>query len=84
VSPGKQNLDRDYRYKRSQYEARGIQEYWIIDSIQAKMTVFTLFEGLYEEAVFTGDQAIASMLLQESGQITPLTAAQVLNAGEKP
>ncbi|NJL83715.1 MAG: Uma2 family endonuclease, partial [Chloroflexaceae bacterium] len=47
VSPGKQNLDRDYRYKRSQYEARGIQEYWIIDPIQSKITLFTLFEGLY-------------------------------------
>nr|MDF0368613.1 Uma2 family endonuclease [Nodosilinea sp. TSF1-S3] len=27
VSPGKKNIDRDYRYKRSQYEARGIAEY---------------------------------------------------------
>ena len=29
VSPGQENADRDYRYKRSQYEARGIPEYWI-------------------------------------------------------
>lgn len=31
VSPGKINRDRDYRYKRSEYAARGIQYYWIID-----------------------------------------------------
>ncbi|WP_229642260.1 Uma2 family endonuclease [Waterburya agarophytonicola] len=28
---GKVNQDRDYRYKRSEYAARGIAEYWIID-----------------------------------------------------
>ena len=31
VSPGKRNRDRDYRYKRSEYAARGITYYWIID-----------------------------------------------------
>jgi Uma2 family endonuclease len=30
VSPGKENADRDYRYKRSEYAARGIPEYWLI------------------------------------------------------
>jgi Uma2 family endonuclease len=30
VSPGKVNEDRDYRYKRSEYAARGIAEYWIV------------------------------------------------------
>ena len=29
VSPGKKNADRDYRYKRSEYAARGIAEYWM-------------------------------------------------------
>jgi Uma2 family endonuclease len=27
VSPGKENENRDYRYKRSEYSARGILEY---------------------------------------------------------
>ena len=31
VSPGKVNEDRHYRYKRSEYAARGVSEYWIVD-----------------------------------------------------
>jgi Uma2 family endonuclease len=31
VSPGKENEDRDYRYKLSEYAARGIAGYWIVD-----------------------------------------------------
>ncbi|MEL6322046.1 MAG: Uma2 family endonuclease, partial [Cyanobacteria bacterium J06626_14] len=42
VSPGKANEDRDYRYKRSQYQARGIQEYWIIDPMQQQVMVLSL------------------------------------------
>jgi Uma2 family endonuclease len=33
VSPEKKNIDRNYCYKRSQYEVRGIVEYWIVDPI---------------------------------------------------
>lgn len=32
ASPGQENRDRDYRFKRTEYAARGITEYWIIDS----------------------------------------------------
>jgi len=81
VSPGRENADRDYRYKRSQYQARGIAEYWIVDPIQKQITVLTLVSGLYEEAVFAGDDAIASVLLSELGQESPLTARQVLQVG---
>ncbi|MGK7891830.1 MAG: Uma2 family endonuclease [Leptolyngbyaceae cyanobacterium] len=62
VSPGTQNADRDYRYKRSEYAARGIQEYWIIDPIQAQVVILTLVNGLYEERCFSGDEEIASAL----------------------
>ncbi len=31
VSPGQANRDRDYRYKHTEYAARGIAEYWIVD-----------------------------------------------------
>ncbi|MEB3359494.1 MAG: Uma2 family endonuclease [Synechococcales bacterium] len=83
VSPGKANEERDYRYKRSQYQARGIAEYWIIDPMQQKVTVLTLVAGLYEEGVFAGDTEIASPLLQALGQSAPLTAAQVFAAGSQ-
>lgn len=60
VSPGKTNEDRDYRYKRSEYAARGIAEYWIFDPLQEKVTVLRLVEGLYEESVFQGSDVIFS------------------------
>lgn len=78
VSPGQENVTRDYRYKRSQYQARGILEYWIIDPMEQKITVFTLLEGLYEEALFTGEAEIISTLLPPE---FALTASQVLQAG---
>lgn len=78
VSPGKVNEDRDYRYKRSEYAARGISEYWIVDPGQAKITVLTLVDGLYEETIFQGSGAIVSVLFPE----VTLTASQILGAGK--
>ena len=75
VSPGKVNQDRDYRYKRSEYAARGIAEYWIVDYAKRlsegvpfrdslgpqddRVTILIFNEGLYDETIFTGEQAIA-------------------------
>jgi Uma2 family endonuclease len=81
VSPGKKNRDRDYRYKRSQYQARGIAEYWIVDPTTQRVTVLTLVEGLYESEEFEGDAAIASTLLAELTAESDLTARQILKAG---
>ncbi len=67
VSPGKANEDRDYRYKRSEYAARGISEYWIVDPDKAKFTVFTLVDGFYEEAVFRGNDQIVSTIFPQLG-----------------
>jgi Uma2 family endonuclease len=72
VSPSQES--RDYRYKRSEYAARGILEYWVIDAIAQKVTIFQWVEGFYDEFVFTGDMVINSPLL---GELT-LTAVQVL------
>ena len=33
VSPGKRSNNRDYRQKYSEYQSRGISEYWIIDPL---------------------------------------------------
>ena len=82
VSPGKKNVDRDYRYKRSQYQARGIEHYWIVDPNAQKVTIFHLVEGLYEETVFRGEDAIASPFLTEVSVETPPTAATFLSAGD--
>ena len=79
VSPGKKNRDRDYRYKRSQYQARGISEYWIVDPIEQKITIFNLVEGLYEERIFKEDQAIASQLLSELNLTSQLPVGKVLS-----
>ena len=76
VSPGKVNQDRDYRYKRSEYAARGIAEYWIVDPQVDRVTVLTLNEGLYDETVFEGDNAIDSPLFPQ----IQLTANQIFNS----
>ncbi|MBE9102860.1 Uma2 family endonuclease [Vacuolonema iberomarrocanum] len=74
VSPGATNAKRDYRFKRSEYAARGIPEYWVIDPDVEKITVFTLVDGFYEEAVYTGAMQIVSQL-----DVLQMTAAEVLN-----
>ncbi|MEN9221082.1 MAG: Uma2 family endonuclease [Thermostichus sp. BF3_bins_97] len=78
VSPGQENIDRDYRYKRSQYEARGIPEYWIVDPLLAQVTVLSWENGLYEAAVFRGTEPIQSHLLQEFSQGSLLRVDDVL------
>ncbi len=45
VSPNQEK--RDYRYKRSEYAARGINEYWIVDPMGQKVTVLEWVEGLF-------------------------------------
>lgn len=78
VSPGKENQDRDYRYKRSEYAARGIAEYWIVDPERAQIVVLTLVDGLYEEAVYqSGDRLVSATF-----PTLELTAKQILQAGE--
>jgi Uma2 family endonuclease len=61
VSPGKKNRARDYRYKRSEYAARGIAYYWIIDPQDKKFICLELNDGLYEEIVFDDSQDVISL-----------------------
>ena len=74
VSPSQKQINRDYRYKRSEYAARGIAEYWIVDAITQKITILEWVEGFYEEKVYQSDEAIKSVLFSDLG----LTATQVL------
>jgi len=74
VSPSQKQINRDYRYKRSEYGARGIAEYWIVDAIAEKVTVLEWVEGFYDEKIYVGEEAIASPVLGNLG----ITATQVL------
>lgn len=65
VSPGKENEDRDYRYKRSEYAARGIKEYWIVDPMKKIVTLLTLIDGFYEAQVLQGSDPLMSDVLPE-------------------
>lgn len=73
VSPNHEN--RDYRYKRSEYAARGIAEYWIVDPIAQKVTILEWVEGFYDERVYEGETAIASSIFAD----LQLTAVRILH-----
>lgn len=60
VSPNQEK--RDYRYKRSEYAARGIAEYWIVDPMRQAVTVLEWVDGMYEEQVFEQTDKIISPL----------------------
>ena len=77
VSPGKVNEDRDYRYKRSEYAARGIVEYWIVDPAREQVTLLTLVDGFYETTVFKNSQPIISPTFPNLS----LTSAQIFSTG---
>ena len=79
VSPGKANEDRDYRYKRSEYAARGILEYWIVDPQTTKIAILSLVDGFYEETIYKGDRQVSSDVIQQLS----LTAKQVFDFQEK-
>jgi Uma2 family endonuclease len=75
VSPD--SIKRDYRFKRSEYAALEIPEYWIVDPLALKISVLCWEDGLYEESVFVGEEAIVSKTFPE----LKLTVNQVLSAG---
>ncbi|MGL5193662.1 MAG: Uma2 family endonuclease [Chroococcales cyanobacterium] len=75
VSP--ESVNRDYRYKRSEYAAAEIVEYWIVDPILNQLSLLRLEEGFYEETILTASQPIVSQVFPE----LTLTVDQVLAAG---
>jgi Uma2 family endonuclease len=77
VSPGRENRDRDYRYKRTEYAARGINEYWIIDPEMRQITICLWVDGQYEDKIYTGDMQISSTVVSDFA----LTVEQVLAFG---
>jgi Uma2 family endonuclease len=77
VSPGAENRDRDYRYKRTEYAARGIAEYWIIDPEMQQITLCLWVNGQYEDTVYTSDTPILSTVIPGFG----LSSTQILAFG---
>ncbi|MEB3278183.1 MAG: Uma2 family endonuclease [Lyngbya sp.] len=69
------NPDDDYRYKRSEYAALEIPEYWIIDPQELKVSVLTLVSGFYDSVEFRGENKINSPSFPELN----LTVDQILN-----
>jgi Uma2 family endonuclease len=63
VSPGNANRIRDYRYKHTEYAARGISEYWIVDPEDCKVTVCKWVDGQYEDMVFIEDMLLQSDII---------------------
>ena len=72
----KKSRDRDYIDKRSEYAARGIPEYWIVDPIEGIVLILSLQDGDYIARSFTGEMTIVSSSFP--GLI--ITAKQVLRA----
>jgi Uma2 family endonuclease len=78
VSPGPKNWERDYKNKLAQYQARTIDEYWIVDPEAQAVTVFSLRSGQYFEAGrFRGSDRITSPLFPNLA----ITAAEILQTG---
>ena len=68
VSPSTKSTD--YRAKRTEYAARDIPEYWIVDPLEAKISVLILADGWYDVAEFYGSDRLISQLFPEL-QLTP-------------
>ena len=79
VSPDSETSDnyrRDYDWKRQQYQAWGIAEYWILDPQRSQVTVLALIEGAYQETIYKGKQPIISTVFPK----LELTAIELLES----
>jgi Uma2 family endonuclease len=77
VSPGKRNRNRDYVNKRAQYEAIGVDAYWIIDRQAQVVVVFELEQSAYKKV---GEFKDGDIVPCSTCPALALTAEQILNA----
>ncbi|MBG1244603.1 Uma2 family endonuclease [Nostoc sp. NZL] len=73
-------LVRDYRYKRTEYAAREILEYWIVDPQMQQIMICQWVEGQYEDKVFTGATCMESLVIVD----LVLRVEQVFNSANRP
>ncbi len=76
VSPGSESAERDYENKRQEYEALQVPEYWVVDPVAMKVTVYLLEGDRYQTQEYVGDCLIQSLLFP----MLVLTAQQVLQS----
>jgi Uma2 family endonuclease len=76
VSPGTEQISRDYIEKAVEYQNTGIPEYWIVDPIEQKVTVGLLKNGSYTKTLFTGEKVIFSPTFPE----LKITAEAIISA----
>lgn len=63
VSPSTKSTD--YRAKRTEYAARDILEYWIVDYLESKVSVLVSSDGWYDVSEFDAGNPIVSPLFPE-------------------
>jgi Uma2 family endonuclease len=63
VSKGRRNRQRDYIEKRREYEALGVQEYWVIDRFHRKLTVYGRHVSTTGERVVAEHEIYVTTLL---------------------
>lgn len=68
ISPPTKNID--YRAKRTEYAARDIPEYWIIDPLESKVSVLINSDGWYDITEFFDSDRLISPTFPEL-QLTP-------------
>ncbi len=68
ISPPTKNID--YRAKRTEYAARDIPEYWIIDPLESKVSVLINSDGWYDVTEFFDSDRLISPTFPEL-QLTP-------------
>ncbi len=73
----KKSRERDYVDKRSEYAARGIPEYWIIDPVKEVVLILSLEDDRYVDRFLVGDDKVVSPTFLGLN----LTAVQILSAG---
>ena len=75
VSPGAEQIERDYIDKVAEYQETGIAEYWIVDPMEQKISVLVLEKGGYSKTVFSGDKMIVSPTFPQLN----VTAGEILS-----